>query len=356
MGQIINGFRCCSSSTRSSMPSPQFRFSRDCSRFLNWKYHRKESQRKKAIVFRSLVATVKLQPALDVSLEDKAVDFLEFVSSTFPNSLDLFLDSFASNSDESLTNFVQSIVVLISSPNLVITTAAIRMLWSLLVECSTQHTLALVQADLIPQIISTLNPQSLSFKEAEDLHIFLLSLIGWYIKLATPFDLDEIETEDDDEQPAVYEAVFQQVLVPSEKYLCHLCMNRFSIIDGDQSSEFMELLARLLGICTHCELSMNLVRDMPVMLTIPSYLTFFEDDSSISYFLEIMNYSQEEWNNTRGEDRPRWKELHRMLRMEGIEDVIEEKLRNDEDENGSYVVAASIEWNNVHGMNIAEQN
>ncbi|KAK2943333.1 hypothetical protein BLNAU_21758 [Blattamonas nauphoetae] len=298
---------------------------------------------------------VQSQSALDASLEAKAQKFLESVIQTNTNSADTLLNSLSRTADESSTTFVQSIVVLISSASQIINTAAMRLLESLIDACSPEVRFPLVQADLIPQLISTLNPQDHSFEEAEYLHICLLSIINQTFNLATPNDLDEIETEDDDEQPTVYEAVLKQVLAPSEKYIRHLCVNRTSIIDGDQSRIFMELLARLVGICTHCELSMNSVLHMPVFLTIPSYLSFVKNDFSVCDFLEEMNYSQEEWNNTRGEVQQLWNSVHRMLRMEGIEDVFEEKLQNDEDESGSYVVAASIEWNNVHGMNIPEQ-
>ncbi|KAK2951364.1 hypothetical protein BLNAU_13743 [Blattamonas nauphoetae] len=57
-----------------------FLFSTDCSAFLNWDEGRHQTEHEQAVVFQSLVATVKLKPALDVSLEAKVVQFLESVS------------------------------------------------------------------------------------------------------------------------------------------------------------------------------------------------------------------------------------------------------------------------------------
>ncbi|KAK2943331.1 hypothetical protein BLNAU_21756 [Blattamonas nauphoetae] len=206
-------------SPRAGLSSPCLSHSADCSPFLNWTDDQTESIDDWAVVFPSLVATVKLKPTLDVSLEDKAVDFLEFVSSTFPNSLDVFLDSFASNSDESLTNFVQSVVVLISTANTIITTAAMEMLKTLFVWSPTKVLLVLVQADLFPQIINTLNPLSLPFAEAVDLHISLMESIAWSVWLSTPDALSRLGIEDRNEQLTVHETVFQQIVVPSEKYV-----------------------------------------------------------------------------------------------------------------------------------------
>ncbi|KAK2964074.1 hypothetical protein BLNAU_1155 [Blattamonas nauphoetae] len=135
---------------------------------------------------------MELQPVLDASLEAKAKRFLAFVI-PYDNieSTDAFLNSLASNSYGSSITFIRSIVVLISSASHGITTAAMKMIEDLIWGCSEAVNFALLKADLIPQLIITLNPLSLSFAEA-----------------------------------AVHETILKQVLVPSEKYICHLCMNR----------------------------------------------------------------------------------------------------------------------------------
>ncbi|KAK2950672.1 hypothetical protein BLNAU_14343 [Blattamonas nauphoetae] len=67
-----------------------------------------------------------------------------------------------------------------------------------------------------------------------------------------------------------------------------------------------------------------------------------------------MNNSQREWNDQGREMRQMGKAVHRMLRMEGIEDVIDEKLQNDNNEIvGQWAVILSIQWNNKQGMNLS---
>ncbi|KAK2960281.1 hypothetical protein BLNAU_4834 [Blattamonas nauphoetae] len=261
-------------------------------------------------------------------------------------------NNLASHSDGSLTNFVQSIVVLLSTPNQMITTATMEILEALINLCSAKIRLAFFKADLITQLINSLNPQSLSLSDCEDIHINLMKIINCCIWLPTPYGLRTLEIEDGNEQQDVHEIVLTQVLMPSEKNICHLCVNRSSIINGKQSRFFLILLARLLKISPYYRPTLEFVLHMPVFLTIPSCLAFFENDYSIYWFLSYMVDAQREWNDTRGEVQQMWKTVDRMLRTEGIEDVIEEKLPNDQNGDfGQWIVDNSIIWNNLLGMN-----
>ncbi|KAK2954257.1 hypothetical protein BLNAU_10756 [Blattamonas nauphoetae] len=308
----------------SSKPTPftmsiyQLPLSMDCSAFLNWSEDQQQSDKEKAVVFQSLIATVTLTPALDDALEVKAVNFLESVNPNDEESADAFLNSPERTIDESLTDFIQSIVVLLSSLNRVITIAAMKMIRTLVWRNSTAVHFTLVKADLIPQLINTLNPLSLSFDEAVDIHVPLMSNIRQSVWLATPRGLEDLEIEDDNEQQAAFETILKQVVVPSEKYHRHLCVNRYSIVDGDHSEQLMQFLARLLQICPYYQPTMDLVLHMPIVLTIPSCLTFFEFDRSIYPLLSSMVDSQREWNKRRGANQQMWKTVQRVLRTEGL--------------------------------------
>ncbi|KAK2950453.1 hypothetical protein BLNAU_14571 [Blattamonas nauphoetae] len=306
--------------TCSDLSSSQLSCSLDCSSFLNWSEDADDTVEEKAVVFGSLVATLKLQPALDEYLETKAVKFLKSVDAKDSESADAFLGNLASISGDSSPDFVQSILVLLSTPSQVIATATMEMLSELFEWCSATVHFPLVKSDLIPQLISLLNPLSLSFAEAVDIHTYLISIISYSIWLATPLGLKQLETEDDDEDQAVHEMVLKQVLLPSEKDICHLCVNRFSILDGVQSERFLKLLARLLQISPVYQPTMDFVLHMPIFLTVPRSLTFFENEPAIWGFLFHMNNAQRKWNEERGVVNQMVKKVHRMLRMEGIDD------------------------------------
>ncbi|KAK2950131.1 hypothetical protein BLNAU_14933 [Blattamonas nauphoetae] len=244
----------------------------DCTPFMNWTEDQLETVGEQAVVFRSLVATVKSQHAFDDLVEAKMVNFIDFVTLKSSQSADVFLDSLASPSDDSLINFIQYIVVLISSARERIITTTMKMLEKLIIFCSVQIPLALIKADLVPQLIKTLNPQSLSFAEAAEIHVYLLKIIWNTLWVSTLNGLTRLGIKDGSEQQAVRKTILKQVLFPSEKYICHLCMNRYSIVDGEQSRDFLTLLAQLLRISPSYQPTMEFVLDMPVVLTIPSCL------------------------------------------------------------------------------------
>ncbi|KAK2955434.1 hypothetical protein BLNAU_9662 [Blattamonas nauphoetae] len=356
MNAITRKSEAISSPTYSDLSSNDLTLSLDCLPFLNYVEEELDSVEEWAIVFRSLVATLKIHPVLDEYLETKAVKFLKSVrpkGQTYPGA---FLSNFGQSRDDSLRNYVQSIVVLISTPSQVITTATMEILDLLLERCSAEDRLALIKADLLPRLITTLNPQSLSFTDAVDIHAPVLKIITNSVWLANPDGLKHLRFEDENEQQAVHKTVYQQVLAPSEQYIWHLCKPRFSTIGNELYTRFLELLARLLRKCPYYQPTMEMVLHMPVFLTIPRCLSFFEDDHSIFNFLYHMNNAQREWNDQSGKVQKKGMMILRMLRMAGIEDVMEEKLRNDRNgHSGIYIVYYSKEWNNLLGMNLPIQ-
>ncbi|KAK2948722.1 hypothetical protein BLNAU_16360 [Blattamonas nauphoetae] len=193
------------------------------------------------------------------------------------------------------------------------------------------------------------------FAEEADIHTCLVTSIILSVQLATPIGLERLGIKDRGEQQTIPETVFQHVLIPSEKYICHLLVNRFSIIDGKQSSGFLLLLTYLLELSPYYQPTMDFVLFMPVFLTIPSCLIFFENENSNRSFLYEMIHTQRRWTDEGGEVRKKGKEVHRMLRMEGINDVNEAKLQNDKGGyDGDLIVINSIRRSNLLGMNLPE--
>ncbi|KAK2950109.1 hypothetical protein BLNAU_14911 [Blattamonas nauphoetae] len=328
----------------------------DCIPFLNWrKSIRRQTTHDKAVVFQSLIATVKMQSVLDDSLEAKAVTFLRSVVLEDMDSVDAFLNTIASSTDEFSTDFVQSIVVLISTPSHLIISTTMKILEDLFSLSSLHVRLALVKADLIPRLIITLNPLSLSFVETGNIHVHLLKIIEISLLLSISDTVAHVANRDRNEQLAAHETVLKQVLAPCEPYFCYLCVNRYFIVDGEQSYNFLVLLTRLLRISPFYQPTMDFIVNMPVVLTIPSYLTFIKNDYSIWLFLCDKVNARREWNRPRGDQRQMENEVDRMLRMEGLEDVIEEKMQNSKNGyEGEFIISTSIVWNNMQGMNSRE--
>ncbi|KAK2953914.1 hypothetical protein BLNAU_11174 [Blattamonas nauphoetae] len=184
-------------------------------------------------------------------------------AATVKEAVDIAIFHFGGIAGDSLANFIQHTGVLISSASQVITTITMETLDSLFLWCSTNQKLALVQADLFAQLMISLYPQSLSFDKAVNIHIYLMKTITRSFWLTTLDGLAKLKIEGQDGQQAVHETVLKQILSPSEKYICHLCVNRFSIIDGTQSLHFLGLLAKIIRISPYYQPTMNFVLYLP---------------------------------------------------------------------------------------------
>ncbi|KAK2943928.1 hypothetical protein BLNAU_21131 [Blattamonas nauphoetae] len=134
----------------------------------------------------------------------------------------------------------------------------------------------------------------MSFAEGSDIHTDLLSTIDWMFYLVTPSGLEELGIEDDDEQQAVRKIVFQQIVVPSEKYIWHLGVNRFLIVDGDQSQKFMIVLAQILRTSTFYQRTMEFSPSMVATLSFSFATTLaLLNQSHIAHRPRLLGNSEE---------------------------------------------------------------
>ncbi|KAK2953046.1 hypothetical protein BLNAU_12035 [Blattamonas nauphoetae] len=138
-----------------------------------------------------------------------------------------------------------------------------KMLGTLIWSCLAKVRLSLIKADLISQIVASLSPQSFLLGNTDSIHMNVMKTITRSLWHATLYGLTELGIKDYKKQQAVHETILQQVIVPSEKYIWHLCVNRYSIVDGDQSGELMQFFTRLLRISPSYQPTMDFVVNLP---------------------------------------------------------------------------------------------
>ncbi|KAK2949712.1 hypothetical protein BLNAU_15383 [Blattamonas nauphoetae] len=190
----------------------------------------------------------------------------------------------------------------------------------------TEHRLALVKANLIPQLITSLDPLSYSFTDAKDLHISLINVLSKFIQLAPPLEFRHLDSVGHRQQQITHETVLKLVLFPSQAYLRFICANYANIQNNTESDDFMHLLEGLLKSCPDFQPTRNFILALPVSLTISSSLTFIELDSSIAAFLASMVYDERNWIRKGRKYRPSDAEIHRSLQNDGFDDAIEQRL------------------------------
>ncbi|KAK2956510.1 hypothetical protein BLNAU_8564 [Blattamonas nauphoetae] len=205
-----------------------------------------------------------------------------------------------------------------------------EMLNHLFCRCTPQFRLKLIEAQLIPQIIISLKPQSPVVRETVLINASLLHIIASSLDLATQEGLTLLKIEPNHGLQTVFQTVHSQVLVPSKSYIHHLYQRRFSITDTDLLSNFLNLISRLLQISPYYQRTMDFVLNMPIILTIPSCLTFFDDDADMMFRFEFIDDTRCKWNKQAESIRRSETILIRSLRMEGFDDVSEQRLLNCE--------------------------
>ncbi|KAK2953952.1 hypothetical protein BLNAU_11054 [Blattamonas nauphoetae] len=327
----------------------------DPAAFVNWDEEPLELLSDVLPLCRSLISMVKAGHSIDDKLETKAELLLGnfWFSYREADADQSILGLVPSPTDDPLSEFVTSIIVLLPTDHKGLVTTMMDILKCLIQDCSSNIHLTLLKAALIPRLITHLNPLSLSFTDSQEIHSHLTSIISSSIWLATQFGLNKLKIENWNEQQTIHETVLQQVLIPAEPYIRHLCVHSSSIVDQDQSILFMRILGRLFRICPFHPPTLDLVQNLPVFMTIPNALSTFVFEASIWHILFEATTAQREWNEQGGGILQTGKTVLIYLRSEGFEDSMEQKLTTDK--NGFWKRALerdSIALNNMLGTNL----
>ncbi|KAK2950823.1 hypothetical protein BLNAU_14241 [Blattamonas nauphoetae] len=188
----------------------------DLPAFINWDGKPIKSQSEQSALYRSLVQMVKDERQLPPSIEDKAVSFLKQIKIRSAKDVDSFLlDLVPSSQVEPSKTFVESVVELISIPNEKIKLAILELIATVVNYSFMDRILILLQNDLIPKLISSLDVFSPAFTEAEKIHASLITILEHTIYSST-FDIYHNTTiVDDNDQQQLFETVHNHVIVPS---------------------------------------------------------------------------------------------------------------------------------------------
>ncbi|KAK2944170.1 hypothetical protein BLNAU_20917 [Blattamonas nauphoetae] len=233
--------------------------------------------------------------------------------------------------------FVESIAVLISSSKQKIVESTMDLLSFMIQRGLPDTNLAIAESNLIPQLMLTLHPLSLSFTE-EKIHVYLITILSKLLYFFTPVGHRSLDLYDPEYRPVHRDALLTRLLFPLEEYLHHLCSNRYTIPQGDLTDNFMFLLARLLQICPDFQPTMDFVFTLPVLLTITSSLTFFERDRSVDQFLHGLREYLRFWVYANRQARQSEALVYRSVRSEGLEDAIEQQSRTNTREPCRWVI------------------
>ncbi|KAK2956779.1 hypothetical protein BLNAU_8232 [Blattamonas nauphoetae] len=324
------------------------------SAFTYWNDPPMVANSERSATYLSLIYMAKNKRPFYESDEKKAVSFLEEIKPESANEVDSFiLDLDPSSLPESSHVFVETVGVLISVRNRRIKQATFEFVDDMVRLSSVEVRLKLIQNDLVPKVISSLDLFSPRFSKIKDDHTTLLRFLYQWIRPSKQITVETLATTHPDEQQTLAEILFPHVIMPMEGVVRYLCENRTSIVDDILSMYFLLNLCRILATSTLLQEEMSLHLNPLIVLTIPCVVTVFEDDLTILMSLWEMTIVQWEWKITNRELFKRWIMVLRQLRKEGHEDIVEQRLQNDiGGMHGGNIVEKAITWNNVMGMNL----
>ncbi|KAK2948139.1 hypothetical protein BLNAU_16939 [Blattamonas nauphoetae] len=303
-----------------------------------------------------------MDPTIDLRLRhpqknDKSYAFIECLICMFSlcrNECESFVLALAPSSPhEAFQTFVTTITILLSTDNTTIVETTLYTINHLVPMCSRNIQFGLLNADLVPQLILSLQPLTRSFKYPQNIHSDLLSIIGRLLWLPTPSNGAYAEIDDPTEQQAVHETILKHVLLPSKDYIRQICSARDLFVDRVFLPDFMTCVAQIILICPFYQPTMDYVLDLPLIFTMITSNDFYDNEESRGCFLGELADAQEEWDKHDKELRRIGTIMNRLLRMEGSEDQIEQMLQSVRNQpREGYIVSYSTRLNNLYGMNI----
>ncbi|KAK2952269.1 hypothetical protein BLNAU_12828 [Blattamonas nauphoetae] len=302
------------------------------SAFRNWSENNHDSIDEKAALFQSLVAMAKDPDLYDSSLEMKAVKFLNeiVIKDDEEPGFPVWVGFMPSR--RHVPQFVESVKILLSLPNQQLVTASMEFLRSLVVACSPFQKLALVDHGLVSNIMSALKPTTLTFPEADDIHLCLMDIVHCLLWLSTPSGLDRLEFDEPSEQVEVREAVFEEVVGASEGYLFHLCTHHTSLAIAPQCSTFVVVLHQLVRIGGYHRPALDFTLSLPLATTITGSLPTSVNDITNGHFLDLV-CQLTRFRTENGVDAKKEMKAELVgLFSEGFQEIVERRCCNQIDE------------------------
>ncbi|KAK2960008.1 hypothetical protein BLNAU_4891 [Blattamonas nauphoetae] len=284
----------------------------------------------KSRIYCSLVALVKAEYAFDNALQDKAAQFLQSLELKWDEKekaaklvTDLVPSSAGSPSD-----FVDSILTLLSSPHSKVTKAALSFLSATIDASPDEIRSHLVKSDLISNLLATVQPHTLPITGNEEIFDKLNWVIIECLNLADHFSLSQLDITDAVGKYNHCEMIFQKVVIPSSGFVTFLISNRY-ILNGDLLDSFMTLLAILIDMSPFHRPTLEFVLASPIAMAFTSCLLLFEDEHRFWVTLLNIPLSLRDWKKQSREVAQSGKRMIQALFSEGFEDALEQKMMYD---------------------------
>ncbi|KAK2955540.1 hypothetical protein BLNAU_9588 [Blattamonas nauphoetae] len=291
--------------------------------FLDWNGNADFSIEAASIIFTSLVTLVKDGHPFNDTLVTKAVDFLQTLSPYNVNfEADTLLLRLVPDHVDPVTGFIEAFWSLLASSEHRIVESTLDVLESTLTRCSSDNRMKMLNCDVIPGVMNILQPHTLSLPLERSLHhrvMRLLKTVHYSTNIPEFFDVSGSSR-----QSQMNDAIFEQVLIPSEAYLRSLCSNRYFVLEGEQMDSLLELFVCLIEISAFHSPTCTFVVSLPISLTVTSLSTFNSEFEK--RFFSNLRWLVPRWINAGPRTFAKGRTILRALNSEGLDDVLDQTL------------------------------
>ncbi|KAK2958022.1 hypothetical protein BLNAU_6948 [Blattamonas nauphoetae] len=292
--------------------------------FLNFDPESTLSFEDKSTIYNSLVAFVKAGYPFDNALQDKAAQFLKSLEPRVCDTQQAtkLVTDLVPSSSRSPSDFIESILTLVSSPYSIVVSSALKFQYQLAHAKSLKFKLHLVESDLITNILAIVQPHTLPITGNETIINQITKTDTEYLYLGSRSSLRTSSITSAADRWHCREMIFQKVILPSSQFLTFLISNRL-LLNGDLFDSFIALLGKLLEISPFHGPTLEFVLASPVVMAFSSCLALVE-----------LN----EWKNS--EVVQSGKRMTQALLSEDFESMLEQMLMREKD--GHFCVNITI--------------
>ncbi|KAK2961680.1 hypothetical protein BLNAU_3478 [Blattamonas nauphoetae] len=298
---------------------------------------------KKSTVYCSLVALVKAEYPFDNALQDKTARFLKRLEPTSRDTSDYaakLMTDLVPSSDGSPSGFIDSIVILLSSPHSAVVGATMMFVYKTTAGSSLTIRCHLVESDLVSKVLASVQPHTLPICGNDEIFDKLITIIIYCLELAYPHYNRNLGIKTAVNQSDHREMIFQKVVLPSSQFISFLITHRH-ILNEDLFISFVGLLVTHLRICPYHRPTLEFVLTSPIAMAFSSCLSFDEKGYYTETSLSSINYSLRKWTEEGPEVAQSGKRMMQALFSEDIEDTLEQMLMNNK--GGYYAISDLFE-------------
>ncbi|KAK2948870.1 hypothetical protein BLNAU_16213 [Blattamonas nauphoetae] len=297
--------------------------------FLNFSPNSELSFEDKSTIYCSLVALVKDEHPFSNALLDKASLFLKSLEpfgKDRESAAAKLVSDLVPSSAGSPSGFVESILILFSSPDSKLVSTALLFLFRILSISSPAVRLLLVDSDLFTNLFVIVKPHTLLLSGNRSIADKLIWNIKNLLELSFPSTLRELEITAATDQYNHREMIFRKLVLPSSPFLSFLISNLHVTIQGFFRSTII-MLGTLLRIGPFHHPTLEFILASPIIRMLISSLHGQEEWNAIT----CIDSSLKGWKAQDPEVLQSGKRIVQTMFLEGFEDTLEQTRMYGED-------------------------